>query len=102
MGNLIFETMQQSMNELGIGGNALSNNLSFFTFLSLAISNAFFFSLLTTVAGVLYNVFAHWVGGIKVTVNDPYESYIDDYNVPENPTDETSLPNTSDLDTHKE
>ncbi len=101
MGNVIVQMMNQSMGDMGMGASSLSGPLSFFTLLSLAVSNAFFFSLLITAAGALYNFITHWTGGITLEFNDPFEAYDEDY--PEEiPDEETYLTETPEEDTDKE
>jgi len=79
MGNFIMQMMNQSMADMGMGTTSLSGPLSFFTMLSLAVSNAFFFSLLLTATGAIYNFITHWTGGIKMELDYPYEDYPDSY-----------------------
>lgn len=79
MGNFIMQMMNQSMADMGMATTHVSGPLSFFTMLSLAISNAFFFSLLLTATGAIYNFITHWTGGIKMELDYPYEEYTDVY-----------------------
>lgn len=102
MGNVLVQMMHQSMSDMGMGGTTLSGPLSFFTLLSLAISNAFFFSLFVTAAGALYNFITHWTGGISLEFNDPYEEYEDAYTEESIPEEEEILPESTEEDTDRE
>ncbi|HAE86650.1 TPA: hypothetical protein DCG86_01355 [Candidatus Marinimicrobia bacterium] len=102
MGNVLVQMMQQSMSDIGMGGSTLSGSLSFFTLLTLAISNAFFFSLFITAAGALYNFITHWTGGINLEFNDPYEGYEDDYTENILPEEESSFPEIDEEETNRE
>ena len=102
MGNVLVQMMHQSMSDMGMGGTTLSGPLSFFTLLSLAISNAFFFSLFVTAAGALYNFITHWTGGISLEFNDPYEVYEDAYTEESIPEEEEILPESTEEDTDRE
>ncbi len=102
MGNVLVQMMHQSMSDMGMGGTTLSGPLSFFTLLSLAISNAFFFSLFVTAAGALYNFITHWTGGISLEFNDPYEAYEDAYTEESIPEEEEILPESTEEDTDRE
>jgi len=92
MGNLIMQMMNQSMADMGMATTSVSGPLSFFTMLSLAVSNAFFFSLLLTATGAIYNFITHWTGGIKMELDYPYEEYADDYGNEEESNETEFLP----------
>jgi len=102
MGNVLVQMMQQSMSDMGMGGTTLSGPLSFFTLFTLAISNAFFFSLFMTAAGALYNFITHWTGGITLEFNDPYEGYEDDFTEDTFPEEENSYPEIDEEESDRE
>jgi len=89
------------MSDMGMGTPSLSGPLSFFTLLWLSISNAFFFSLLLTAAGALYNFITHWTGGITLEFTDLYEDY-DDFYTEENVTEDDVYLNKPEEGTDKE
>ncbi len=102
MGNMVVQMMNQSMADMGMGSSTLSGPLSFFTLLTLALSNALFFSLFVTVAGALYNFISHWTGGITFEFSDLYEEYDGYYGDEEPLPDETILPDHTENDTDEE
>jgi len=102
MGNVLVQMMQQTMSDMGMGGTTLSGPLSFFTLLTLAISNAFFFSLFMTAAGALYNFITHWTGGIPLEFNDHYEGYEDDFAEGTLLEEKNSFPETDEEESDRE
>jgi hypothetical protein len=102
MGNFIMQMMNQSMADMGMGPTGVSGPLSFFTILSLAVSNAFFFSLFLTAAGAIYNFITHWTGGIKMELDYPYEEYDDGYEDDEEQVDDADFLSDENGETDKE